>query len=184
MIYQTLKNIIQSYELQTIYRYIVFYTIAIIIALAGLLFWHYRSITYNQQLLKKLAKERLETQQILTNYNLLKQQEDEVETILNQNPDFRIIEAYNNIISTLNLQNYTTGNPEPIEDRIENYIERKLAINLNNISTQQLVQLLEEIEKYERLYTKALTITNKTPKNKAIDASVVIATLDPLSNTP
>lgn len=173
------KNFILSHEKSEIYKYIFIYLGALVALFALLVFWHNSSINAAKANYKKINTERIKTKKLLSNYIALQEQQKELNKILEQTKNFRIIEAYNKIINDLKLNKYIPETPEPVENKTGNYIERKLPININGITIKQLVELLNEIQKYKRLFTKELTITT-TPLKK-INVVLVIATLEEIA---
>jgi HJR/Mrr/RecB family endonuclease len=182
MITKYIERTLEKYDVQDIYKYILIYIGIVAVIFFALGYRHYSAVSTSTRNMKKLNKERIQTEQILTDYQELEYDKGQFQDILDKTRDFRIIEAYNQIIKKLNLQDSVTSEPEPVQDKVDNYTEQKLAINLNSISTKQLVELLDEVQKYERLYTKELTITHK-PKDQAIDVVLIIATLEPTETT-
>lgn len=174
----TIKNILVNTDKKDIVRYaIIYFSIFGVIFILSI-FWHNRSINKAKLNYKNINKERKKTQNLLNERKILELQEQELNEILSQDKNFRIIEAYNNIINNLDLEKYVTEAPTPIEDQSGKHIERKIPINLNNITTKQLVELLSEIQKDNRLFTKELTITKPAKSKNKIDIILVVATLE------
>ena len=168
---------LQESEKKELYRYFGF-SIAIIAVLMALFFyWYSGKIESLQKSIKNTNQARAETKKILQQHNLVMQQQDEVNTILEKDKNFIIADYFNTLIENLHLTVYNSKTPNVSVENLNNgYIEEKLDAGFTNMNMQQLCQLLDKIERNERIYTKELAIT-KALKSPTIDVTLTIATL-------
>jgi len=145
----------------------------------------YRYYTQTKALtlqLRRLNKDREEAQQLLSKDLEIKKQRAIVEQMFNKNKNFKLREYFDTVIHKLNLEPYvkevqlSVNNLENV--RAEGYTEIRLTASLTNINIQHLVQLLNEIEQNELVFTKRIEIT-KSATLPVIDAEIIIATLQP-----
>lgn len=144
--------------------------------------WWYFHTSRIDGLIKKLASVnslRLRTKKILAEHEQVKQQQQEVTTILEKEKNFKIVEYFNAVLRDLGLQSLNSKQPVITEEDLQNgYTEIKLDAGFTGMNTKQLSELLFKIEQNERVFTKELNIT-KSMKSPTIDVSLVIATLQP-----
>lgn len=168
---------LQSLDPKELYRYFIGIILALIIIIGGLMYRHIskvsalrNSIAYSNQL-------RKESKKILEQHEIVKQQQQEVDTILAQDKNFKILEYFTLLLKELNLSVYSSKEPIVSQEDLNNgYIELRLDASFTKINMKQLCELLDKIERNERIYTKALNIT-KTHQAAAIDVAITIATL-------
>lgn len=175
-----IQDFIKNLSKQDILKYlgILFAILSSVFAL--MLYLHYYRVSSYLQELDDVNKERKSTAAILAKNNLVVQQRQKVDAILKQDAQvFRIAEVFENIVKKLKLEGkretkeILTTEGAVISDKIE----QKLTIKLNNITTKDLIDLLQEISKVERLYPKELSI--KKNNDKTINIEITIATLEP-----
>jgi hypothetical protein len=126
-----------------------------------------------------INRKRKEVKDILERYEMVKKQQAEVDAMLNQDRDFKIAGFFNETITKLNLSQYKSREPEASREVLDNgYTEVKLYASFANVSTQQVVELLQLIEQNQRIYTKELEMY-KPSTNKTININILLATLEP-----
>lgn len=163
------------------YTYI---TIGSIVLVTGLITYrHFSKIDSLKKELNKINIARQEAQIILTKDVEVKRQKAIVDEILEEGKTFYILDYFNSVINQLGLNANIKVAPEPTTSELETlraqgYLEVRLPIKLTDLNMKQLVDLIEEFEKNERIYTKSLEII-KSPKTPTIDVEIVIATLQP-----
>ncbi len=176
------KNFILSLDEKTFkkYSYII---IAIILVLVGLILYrHYSKIGKLKKELQTINRSREEAQIILTKDVQVKKQKKIVDEILEKGKNFKIVQYFDSTTNALRLSNNVKDKKVSVNElenlRTKEYSEVKLDATLTAIDTKQLVELLNEFEKNERIYTKNLEIikSNKVP---ALDVNITIATLQP-----
>jgi hypothetical protein len=160
-------------------RYIALF-FALLFLLSGIIFYTYWSkISTLKTRAVFINRKRKEIKEILERYEIVKKQQAEVDTMLAKDRDFKIAGYFNDVITKLNLVQHKTREPETSRDTLDNgYTEVKLYASFSNLSTQNVVEMLDALEQNERIYTKELEMY-KPNSNKTINVNILIATLEP-----
>ena len=129
-----------------------------------------------QSSLQDVFKKENEAITLLDRLAKVKKQSEEINTILEQEPNFRIKNFYDDTIKKLNLDNKQTREADIAEEEVlkGRYTEVRLTSQLRGVDTRQLCDLLQALEQKTRIYTKELTITKR---DVLLDVTIVIATL-------
>ncbi len=147
-----------------------------------ILYRHYGHVTSLQTQLRRLNKDRGEARELLSKDLQIKKQRTVVEEMLQKNKNFKLMQYFDTTINKLNLEPYIKDKQISVTSlenlRAEGYSEIRLTATLVNMNTQQLAQLLYEIEQNELVFTKRVEIT-KSATLPAIDAEIIIATIHP-----
>ena len=173
-----LENLSQKELNKVIAGFLIF-----LLCIAGYLL--YRRQTKIQDLTSRLQtvnKERVKTQRIIQAHTALKNQRRDVDVLLDQDKNFRLLDYFNTLTSQLGLVNAgapVVGSPRDLDI---GYNEIELTASFSSLTMVQLVSLLESLDKNKRIYTKDLLI-EKSQKTPSIDVKIVIATLEPLIKT-
>jgi len=142
---------------------------------SGLLLFFY--ISQEASVLTKineLNKSRREIQKTLTDYQRVAQQKNFVTNLLSQDETFYLQQFVQSAIQTVGISNSTVGK---VSSQILNgYVEESVSVQLSNISTEQICQLLQNIEQATRVYVKNITITRDVGAH-VISVSMSAATL-------
>lgn len=176
------KNFILSLDEKSFKRYI-YVLISIVLVLVGLIFYrHYSKIGRLRKELQTINRSREEAQVILTKDVQVKKQKKIVDEILEKGKNFKILQYFDSITDLLRLSNNVKDKKVSVNElenlRTKEYSEVKLDASLTGIDMKQLVELLNEFEKNERIYTKNLEII-KSSRVPALDVNITIATLQP-----
>lgn len=141
-----------------------------------IIYRYYRNIHNLKNRIDLINKNRIEVQNILERFEIVKRQKTEVDTLLAKDKEFKINDYFNKI-SIADM--YKTRDPDISSEELDNgYTEIKLYASLSNMNTQKLVELLDTLEKNERIYTKELEIY-KPDQGPTINVNLLIATLEP-----
>jgi hypothetical protein len=153
------------------------FTIITLGVLGGLFYYHNETISGLKRRINRINQQREEIQKILQQNQEVVAQQKEVNEILSQDPQFKIIQYFTDVLNALNIAPLNAKEPVVSEDAVDaQYIEIKLTTGLSGMNTKQLCDLLDKIEKSERIYIKELVITKNT-NTASIDVMLVIATL-------
>jgi hypothetical protein len=172
-----LARFLQEAEKKELYRYLVLCGGIVLVLIALFFYWHFSTMSSLQSSFSALNKARTETRRILQEHTLVQQQQDEVNAILEKDKNFIIADYFTTLLEMLQLKVYNSKEPSVSVENLNNgYIEEKLDAGFTNMNMQQLCQLLDKIERNERIYTKELSIT-KALKSPTIDVTLTIATL-------
>jgi hypothetical protein len=176
------KNFVDELETKVYYRYLVG-ALVIFTALLVLLFYlHNNRISSLDQEIHKINRERQQARELLEKHTIIQQQKLEVDDILSQDKTFKIKEYFSQTVNDLNLGSKLAKDTEISEPQdLENgYSEIKLDASFTKLNMKELSELLYQTETSRRIYTKELVIT-QAPNSQTIDATIVIATLQPKS---
>ncbi len=129
-----------------------------------------------QDSLKDTYKKEQEAKVLLDRLTKVKKQSEDINSILEQEPTFRIKNFYNDTIKTLNLESKQKREADVSEEEVlkGRYTEVRLSSFLGGIDTHQLCNLLQALEQKSRIYMKELVITKK---DSLVDVNIIIATL-------
>lgn len=173
-----LKDFIQELDEKTFYTYLIGFLVAIVLLMSTTMFFNYRKVHALKKRISRINNNRKSLQDILTTYERVKQQKADVASMLDKDKNFKIVGEVDTVLTSLNLINNRTSynQSSEVKESLPEYTEIRLVIQLADLNTKQLVELLHEIEKNERIYTKELEIT-RSPSKPSIDVTLSIATL-------
>lgn len=172
-----LQNYLETMEQKKFYLYTGIGLGIIALGMLGMIFYHKRTMTTIRKEIKQLQQQRIQARELLETHERIKIQQQAVNDLLEKDKSFRILDYFNNLISALGLKaslEEPTLTTNPLEGS-NDYIEVTLTARLKNITLQQLVELLAEIENNPRIYTKELEIAQAS--GAILNATLVIATL-------
>lgn len=155
------------------------------IYIAIVVFFIYRHVSYIHFLQRKMAQlniKREDMQNLLARYEIVKNQQTEVDKLLEKDKDFKIGGFFNNIINTLGIAKLKSREPETSKELLDNgYTEVKLYASFNNMDIKIIATLLDKLEQNERIYTKETEIYK--PNANTLNLNIVIATLESKTET-
>lgn len=174
----TIQQKIDELDSQTFRTYAIVAGV-IFCALAGLIiFRNYRGIQSRKLKLNYNNEQREELNSILTRYELVKQQKAAVDAVLKKDPDFKIKEYVDTVLQQQNLTSNQSQQAELAQEELENgYTEIKLYLRLAGLNMQAIVQLLDALEKNNRIYTKDLEIYTTSNSSSTVSLNLLLATL-------
>jgi hypothetical protein len=182
---EKIRSFIEELEERDFYKYSAIGLALIIVSMGSIMYLGHERIALLKKRAKRINLQRQELQEVLTNVERVKQQKADVAAILEQDKTFKIIGYIDGLIASLNLGPNKAGgiqqSEEPLEHLLE-YNEIKVVVSFTDLNMKQLAELLHELEKNERIYTKELEIV-KSPAKPAIDATLTIATLQSRTET-
>ncbi len=173
-----LNKFLSELDTHTFYKYVAGFLAAIILIMGIILFMHHRKVNTLKTQISKLNTQRDEVQHLLSTFACVKTQKTEVEALLEKDKNFKIVGYIDDLLTSLALAGNKTGLQQS-EESLENigpYTEIKVVVTLSDISMRQLSELLQQIEKNERVHMTALTIT-KSPTKPTIDVTLTIGTV-------
>lgn len=143
-----------------------------------IIFNHYNSITYFKQQIEDANNLREEEiQKLLTRTEHVRKQQEEFDTLLAQDPNFKLGDYVEKLISELGLNSNIETMSKTQTEREEKYREEIRVLKLTNINMQQLAELLEKIENEPRINIKSIEITKSKKKPNTIEVLLTIAAL-------
>ena len=139
---------------------------------------HHRRVSFYKNQLKKIDTLRSKTKKILSDYQMVKAQQEKVEQLLAENKDFLIGEAYQKLVKRVGLSAYIKDETAPTtQETVSGKREVQISSNFSGISMKQVTDLLSQIANMPQLFTKELII-KKTPQAQSVDLDITIATLE------
>jgi hypothetical protein len=178
-----LKNFLDTTEEKKVWQYLIAILAGLVLVVGGLVYWHYAKISSLQAQLVVIDKNRARVRVLLEKNRVIKQSRAEIGERLAKDTDFKIKEFFSRIAQEKGADKQLSREPEFQSHDLNNgYTEIALDVSLSNTTLQMVCDLLYEIGKTRRVYTKDLTIT-KALKNDTVDVMMVIATLYPKVNS-
>jgi hypothetical protein len=178
-LYTPLQNKLATIDERTWYKYLGAGLALFILILSAILFFYFRSVHTLQQRIESINEEREDTRKIIAKAAQIQKQRDMVNSLLQDDPNFKINEFMQDLLIKLNIfNNFVSQNNSKI-DRDNNFVENIMSYQIAGISMRQLTQLLSDIDENPRVFTKDLDITKSKKVPHAIDIGITIATMMP-----
>ena len=174
-----IQNYIENLEQKKFYIYTGIGLGIIALGMLGIIFYHKHTIATIKRDIKRLQQQRVQARELLETHERIKVQQQAVNDLLEKDKSFRILDYFNNLVSALGLKasmEEPALTTNPLEASAD-YIEVTLTARFKNMTMQQLVELLAEVESNPRIYTKELEITQSS--GAILNAALIIATLQP-----
>jgi hypothetical protein len=168
---ERIKQFFDQLEERTLYAYIICVVCSVALLMGVLVFFQHRSYQQLKKSATRLNQARETGQELLSRYERVREQEQAVTTLLEQDKSFRIVGYIDSTLATLNLLANRTASSqtaEPLEHPAQ----------YNEITVNFTSELLAAFEKNERIYTKFIEVA-KSPTQPSIDVSLAVATLQP-----
>ncbi len=176
---ESIKDYIHGLNDKEMLRIIVAYIVAFMLIIGLLLYRHFNMIADMQQKTKVLNKARQDIQVILTEYNHVKNQKNNVDILLAKDKNFYLQKYYQDTINNLNITNQSSSN---LVSGVgpAGYNEESLQINFTQVTMQQLCEFLQALQATPRVFVKNLDII-KVNVDKKINVNISLATLKPIA---
>jgi hypothetical protein len=175
-IIDTIQSFIESLEERDFYKYLAL-SITVILGILFLVFFmYYRATNSIIDRITTINDLRENVQQILTASKKVKKQREEIDTILAQDENFKIGAYFDKTLTALRLSDKSQPPDYSHIDHTGAYRENILRAKLTDMTMKDLAELLNDIEKNQRVYTKELEITKSRKGN--LDINLTIATLE------
>lgn len=179
-----LQQYLASLDRKRLYQYLGSLIGAIFFVMILLIFNYYRKIGKFKAEIEQVNEIRQEIKTLLDQARNVKAEQKEIDTILANDPNFKIAGYFEDLIEKLHLSQKAEGKIEPsIATREGKYQETVITAKFNGMNMEELVTLLQEIDKNKRVFSKELDITASKRTANAIDVSLTIAALEPKSQT-
>jgi hypothetical protein len=172
---KTIQEFALPFETSEFYRNISLFLGFLVLVTGGIMYYHHTETTALRISLQKIYKTQQEAKTILEKQKVVTKQREEVNTVLEEDKNFKLKSFFDEITGRLGLSSYQVKEAEVSDDILQKlYTEIKINVQFKGISTKQLCELLQAIEQKARVYTKELTINKK---NDSLDVTLTIATL-------
>jgi len=152
--------------------------LGVVVLLCGLIiFWQHRSVGSLVRKIDVVNEERDTIRTVLERAQLVRQEQERVNKILSENPNFKIGGYFNEVLARLRLTGKKVTESKAYADRGENYQERSLTASFNDMNMRELVELVDELGKNERIYTKELQINKSKRSPGTVEVTITIGTV-------
>lgn len=173
--FDNIKNFIDNLDQRDFFKYIGIFIAGVCLLIGILIVSYYIKINSLTKEIRSINYMRDEVKEILDKAERVKTQRKEVDSILDEDEDF-ILEQYfekvrNKLRLSYKIESRTTA------PRDEKYQEVALNVKFSDMNMKQLTELLQELEKSKRIYTKDLEIKKSKKRPGTIDVTLTIATL-------
>lgn len=173
-----IRNYIIQIEENQFKKYLMGACGAIVLLLLGLMYLHYSRMTYWRKQINTINGYREIVKTIVDKDELVLRQRTEVNTILSENPDFKIDGYFTELLARLGLERNKKETSITYADRGDTeYREVLLNAKFDAMNMRQLTELLNQIEQNNMVYTKELDISKSKKIPNTIDVTLTIATL-------
>ncbi|TET06140.1 hypothetical protein E3J79_02960 [Candidatus Dependentiae bacterium] len=169
-----IRDYITDFEEKELYRYVIIFLGSIILLIGVLLFYHYRTISNLRLRIKSINKMREEdVQVILSKANYIQRQLQDIDTLLAEDKNFKIVGYFKDVLDKLNLADKKVIETSSQIERPDQYRESILDISFDDMDMKQLTELLKELEENRRIFIKKLEILrSKTPKKLEVNMTI------------
>jgi hypothetical protein len=176
---ERLRDTIHSLEERDFYKYLAAFFGGICLLLGLLIYIHYRKVSRYTEELKTVDSARNQTKKILSDFRVVTQQKHQVESILSENENFLIGDAFQSIVQRLGLKPYLSESTTPATgEPVSGLTEVHISAHFASITMKQLTDLLSAIAQVPQLYTKDLTI-KRSARGRSVDVDINVGTLEP-----
>lgn len=180
-ILESLRTKFSDMESRTQLNYFATFAMGLLLINLGIAFYGKHIANKTLKDISNINKMRRQAKTILQKNILVEQKKREVESILTEDPSFKIKEFFDGTLEEVQLSKKSTKEPEVGSPRNLNngYSEIKLEASFSEITMQDITELLLALEKNPRIFTKDLVMSRNKTNGKTLDATVTIATLQP-----
>ncbi len=179
VLFDQIQAFIDRLEEKQFYQYLAVGLGITCFATGIIVFRSYRNISSVQKKIEEVNTYREQIKEILNKAQQVRQKEKEVNAILAEEEDFKIAGYFKDLLEQLGLTNKLSTRPEVISSTEDAYTEDILTAKFTDMTMKKLTELLQEIEKKQRIYTKELDITASQKTKNAIEVTIAIGTLLP-----
>jgi len=147
-----IRDRVQDLEEKDFYKYLLVFFIILILFMGFFVFRFYRNVNYYQRTIEDINEQREDTiRDILNRAEDVEKRRKEVNAILAEDPDFKIIDYFNKLLQQLGL-----GQADSIDSTLRRlpelkYDEYEITARLTGISTQGLCQFWKNWKKIKEL---------------------------------
>lgn len=170
---------VNTLEPKKLYNIMGAFLLCILSLTIFVMIYYYQSVHFLLQKIDAINDSRTEIATILNKAQQTKQQQIAVDQMLAEDPNFKIGDYCEKTLGKFQLNNKGKCSVTESTEREDNYLETRLTIELIDMSMKELAELLQELEKSPRIFTKELEINKSKKSQHAIDVKLVIGTLQP-----
>ncbi len=179
-ILERLREKLDRLERKNFYIYIGIFYSAFLLFVSLLVFYYYSSTNQLLSNIEMINEEREETvRRVLSRNSVVKKQRKEVNDLLKKEGSFKIAGYFNDLLKKQGLLDKKKEESTSQVDLQNEYREVMLSAQFDMMTMQQLCELIDQLEKKKRIYTKLLEINRSKKSPKTIEVRLTIATLQP-----
>ena len=178
-----IRDYITGLEERELYRYVVIGLGTVIFALSLLLFYHYRTVHTLRSRIRRINIMREDdVQEILSKAEYIQKQSQEIDTLLAEDKNFKIVGYFKDVLEKLNLTDKLNsagrkeiGTPSQIE-RQDQYRESILDVAFDTMDMKQITELLQELGNNRRIFVKKIEIIRSKKYLGKLEVNMTIGT--------
>lgn len=129
--------------------------------------------------MNRINELREEVRSILDKGQLVKKEQREIDALIAKEENFKIVGYFEDLLTKQGLNNKKASIEASSPVREGKYQESILVARFTSMTMKELTELLQELEKNRRVFTKELDITLSLKTPNTIDITLTIATLEP-----
>jgi len=171
------REYVAGLEEKELNRYVAIVIGIIVLLMVMLLFYHYRTVSNYRLRIKKINQLRdRNVQDILSKSEYLDKQQEEINAILAEDKNFKIIQYFDRVKQKLQLTNKKVTEQSSQIERADQYRESILNVTFDDIDMKQVTELLKELEENKRIFIKKLDIAKSKKIPQKLEVSMTIGT--------
>lgn len=182
-ILESLSEFLDSLDVRDFYKYIGITLGTLLLCVSFIVYRFYSNVGYYKKQIHAINMQREEIQDLLEKAALIKAQKQEVNAMLEKEPNFKIVAYFNDVLTQLQLTNKQVSRTETsLQERGEqDYNEKILTAKFTDMNMRELSELLNVLDQNKRIYTKELEMQKSN--KKTLKVGLTIATLQPRAKT-
>lgn len=175
---EKIHNYFEQLDTKTFRNYVLGAGLIYFALIGFFLYRHVSSVRFLQKRMGYLNVQRQDMQTLLARYGVVKNQQAEVDKLLEKDKDFKIGGFFNTVLNTLGIAKLKSREPETSKELLDNgYTEVKLYASFSAIDMKTIATLLDKLEQNERIYTKEIEVY-KPNGATTLNLNLIIATLE------
>ena len=175
-----LRLAIEELDRRDFYKYLIIVLSIVLLLVGFFVFRYYRNSSNLRTRIEDVNEIREDrVRSILRRMDNVERQRKQVNDILAKEKDFKIAGYFDKLLSAQGLVDNSTERSTSTIELDKEYREVILRARFVEMTMKQLCELLDAIEKKERVYAKSLEIIRSTKTPETIDVNMTIATLQP-----
>ena len=172
-----IRGYIAALEEREIYRYGAIFLGIIVLLLGLLIIYHYRRVSTLRTQIKRINRLREEdVQEILSKADYVQRQLKDIDTLLAEDKNFKIVGYFKEVLEKLNLAGKKVIETTSLIERPDQYRESILDVSFDDMDMKQLTELLRELEENRRIFIKKLDILRSKKTPNKLEVSMTIGT--------
>ncbi len=170
---------ISNLEEKRFYQYSAGILGFITLLMFAFMFQYYRSVRFLKSEIVRINESREKVQTILDKGQIVKREQREIDAILAKDKNFKIAGYFEDLLAKLGLSDKKASLEVTTPAGEGKYQETILTGKFTGMTMKELTQLLQELELNKRVFIKELEITASQKIPNTIEATLVVATLEP-----